>query len=74
MPLGSNPIRWPWSLQRKLLAISLIYSEGGVDMLDSASPLVVLEMLLDAELDRLREAGRVSGELERYIAQETPPS
>jgi hypothetical protein len=43
-------------------------------MLDSASPLVVLEMLLDAELDRLREAGRVSGELERYIAQETPPS
>lgn len=72
MPLGFNPIRWPWRVQRKLKALAFVHSEGGADVFDSVSSLAVLEMLLDAELDRLRDAGKVSGEMETYIQQDAP--
>lgn len=67
MPLGYSMLRTPWHITRKLRAICHILAEGGDEPCASAPPLVVLEMLLDAELDRLREAGRVSGAMEGYI-------
>lgn len=72
MPLTYSMLRTPWRIRRKLYAIVAALSDS-TDPFDDAPMLVVLEMLLDAELDRLREAGRVSEAMEGYIQQDAPP-
>ena len=75
MPLGYSMLRIPWAVLRRLSAIGHVYADGNADdPYDWAAAAVVLAMLVDAELDRLRAEGRVSAAMEAWLVQNETPS
>lgn len=70
MPLGYATFRVPHALMRELSAIALVLGEGQPEDAPDVTPMDALAWALDLALDKLRSEGRVSGELEAWLAQE----